>query len=104
MEDPPGSPTVKAEPQEHPDDAPTLNTGEIINLISDDEDEPAPTNVRTLGSPFEERQQEDSVNLGPSMLSTKPKPAKPSEKDVRAKREAPGYGCGKTTRYDTKAP
>jgi SNF2 family DNA or RNA helicase len=88
MEDPPGSPTVNAEPREHSDDAPALNTGEIINLISDNVDETAaPTNVRTLGSPFEERQQEDSVNLGPSMLSTKPKPAKPSEKDVRAKRE-----------------
>lgn len=88
MEDPPGSPTVKAGPQEHSDDAPAPNTGAITDLISDDEDETAaPTNVRTLGSPFEERQQEDSVNLGPSMLSTKPKPAKPSEKDVRAKRE-----------------
>lgn len=88
MEDPPGSPTVKAEPREHSDDAPALNTGEIINLISDDEDETvALTNVRTLGSPFEERQQEDSVNLGPSMLSAKPKPVKPSEKEVKAKRE-----------------
>jgi hypothetical protein len=91
MEDPPGSPTVKVEPQEHPDGAQSLNTGEIINLVSDDEDKTtAPANVRTLGSPFEERQQEsDAVNLGPSMLSTKPKPAaKPSEKEtLKAKRE-----------------
>jgi len=91
MEDPPGSPAIKAEPQDIPDGAPPVNTGEII-LISDDEDETAaPANIRTLGSPFQEESHDSgAVNLGPSMLSTtKPKPAKPSAKEafagVRAK-------------------
>lgn len=92
MEKPPGSPPIKAEPHDNPEGAPPFNTGEIIDLISDDEDiTTAPANVRTLGSPFQEQPHEsDAVNLGPSMLSTKPKPAKPSEgeKDaLKAKRE-----------------
>lgn len=88
MEDPPGSPTIKAEPQDNPDGAPPFNTGEIINLISDDEDEAtAPANVRTLGSPFQEQPHEsDAVNLGRSLLFTKPKPAKPSESDKDAQK------------------
>jgi hypothetical protein len=90
MEDPQGSPAIKAEPYDTFDDAPPFNTGEIINLISDDEDEdPAPANVRSLGSPFHEQPHEsDAVNLGPSMLSSKPKSAKPSQQDaLKAKRE-----------------
>lgn len=90
MENPPGSPAIKAEPHDIPDEAPPINTGEIINLISDDEDETTvPANVRTLGSPFQEQTHEsDAVNLGRSMLSTKPKPAEPIEKDaLKAKRE-----------------
>lgn len=90
MEILPDSPAIKAEPQDNPDGAPPINTGEIINLISDDEDDTtAPANVRTLGSPFQEQTHEsDAVNLGPSMLSAKPKPAKPIEKDaLKAKRE-----------------
>jgi hypothetical protein len=91
MEDPPGSPAIKTEPQDIPDGVPPVSTGEII-LISDDEDETAaPVNIRTLGSPFQEESHDSgAVNLGPSMLSTtKPKPAKPSAKEafagVRAK-------------------
>lgn len=92
MEDPPGSPTIKAEPQDNPDGAPPISTGEIINLVSDDDedDTTAPANVRTLGSPFQEQPHESDVfNLGRSLLSTKPKPAKPSESEqdaLKAKR------------------
>lgn len=80
MEDPPGSPVIKVEPHDNPDGAPLFDTGEII-LISDDEDEVvASANVRTLSSPFHEESHESgAVNLGPSMLSTKSKPAKSSD-------------------------
>lgn len=92
MEKPPGSPPIKAEPHDNPEGAPPFNTGEIVDLISDDEEETtAPANVRALGSPFQEQPHgSDAVDLGPSMLSTKPKPAKPSESEkdaLKAKRE-----------------
>lgn len=92
MENPPGSPPTNAEPHDHPDGAPPFNTREIINELSDDEEIiTAPAKPRTLGSPFQEQPHgSDAVNLGPSMLSTKPKPAKPSESEkdaLKAKRE-----------------
>jgi len=89
MENPPGSPAIKAEPHDNPDGAPPINTGEIINLVSDDDedDTTAPANARTLGSPFQEQPHEsDAVNLGRSLLFTKPKPAKPSESDKDAQK------------------
>ena len=92
MEKPPGSPPIKAEPHDNLEGAPPFNTGEIVDLISDGEEETtAPANVRALGSPFQEQPHgSDAVDLGPSMLSTKPKPAKPSESEkdaLKAKRE-----------------
>lgn len=72
MSDPPGSPPIKAEPQDTTNDALPSNTNEII-LISDDESEVvAPA---ALGSPFHEPHGSEAINLGPSMLSTKPKPS-----------------------------
>ena len=65
--------------EEHQDDVELFqNTkqGEIINLISDDEDEtPTTANGRTLGSPFREPTSKRALpNLGSSVLS-KPKTA-----------------------------
>jgi hypothetical protein len=77
----PGSPKIKKEPQETPSVAPIFNTAEKPEIveISDDEVE---TPARALGSPFIEQSQEEpktteAINLGASLLSSKPKPAKP---------------------------
>ena len=71
---------IKQEPQD--DDGVSQNTrpGEIINLISDDEDEaPATANVRTLGSPFRGPPSKRALpNLGSSLLS-KPKTTIPAK-------------------------
>jgi len=94
MEDPPGSPKIKTEPHDELDvappapQAPPFKTGEIIDLVSDDDDPEtaASINVPSLGSPFhEEPQNSDAINLGPSMLSTKPMPTKPNPSKPSAK-------------------
>jgi hypothetical protein len=90
MSSPPGSPAIKAEPQDSTDAVLPFNTGEIIE-ISDDEDEVvAPANTRHLGSPFHGESHEsnshaaEAINLGPSIMSTKPKATEMSAKEAFA--------------------
>lgn len=82
MADPPGTPPIKAEPQDDSKVAIPFGENEIISLISDDEDEQLAAFTRTLGSPFREQSHPtDSLNLGTSLLSSKPsKPSKPANK------------------------
>jgi SNF2 family DNA or RNA helicase len=80
--DDPGSPgpIIKQEPQDDAGLPQHLKQGEIISLISDDEDEtPVTTNVPPLGSPFREPPSKKALpNLGPSLLS-KPKTIPPAK-------------------------
>jgi SNF2 family DNA or RNA helicase len=79
---PPGSPTIKKEPQDTPSVAPAFSTGDKPETIdiSDDEEEVV---AQPLGSPFHEQPQQEepktteAINLGPSLLLSKPKPANP---------------------------
>jgi hypothetical protein len=79
---PPGSPKIKKEPQDTPSVAPAFNAGEEPETIdiSDDEEEVV---AQPLGSPFHEQPQQEepktteAINLGPSLLLSKPKPANP---------------------------
>jgi hypothetical protein len=108
MSDPQGSPAIKAEPQDHTDSAPLFKPGEIIDLISDDEGEVvAPTKVRPLGSPFDEQtlgsKSHDAINLGPSIMFTKPKPVEISAREAFAAREAKRKELILATQRETKA-
>jgi hypothetical protein len=72
-------PPIKQEPQDDVELFQNTKQGEIINLISDDEDETATTaNVRPLGSPFRSPKKRALPNLGSSLLS-KPKTAAPAQ-------------------------
>ena len=65
---------IKEEPQDDAGPVRSTEQGEVINLISDDEDEtPTTANVRVLGSPIREPTK-TLPNLGSSLLS-KPKTA-----------------------------
>jgi hypothetical protein len=70
---------IKQEPQDDMELFPNTKQGEIINLISDDEDETSTTaNVRPLGSPFRSHSKRALPNLGSSLLS-KPKTVPPAQ-------------------------
>jgi SNF2 family DNA or RNA helicase len=80
--DDPGSPgpVIKQEPQDDAGLPQHTKQGEIISLISDDEDEtPATSDVPRLGSPFREPPSKNALpNLGSSLLS-KPKTGPPAK-------------------------
>jgi hypothetical protein len=72
-------PPIKKEPQDDAGLFQNTEQREVINLISDDEDEtPTTANGRTLGSPFRSPIKKALPNLGSSLLS-KPKTALPTQ-------------------------
>lgn len=83
---PPGSPQIKQETQETTGVTSSTKAAEFVSLISDDEDA-APASTRSLGSPFlEPAQREDptptaAIDLGTSLLSSKPSKPKRAQND-----------------------
>jgi SNF2 family DNA or RNA helicase len=84
----PGSPKIKTEPQETSSVAPTSNTAEKPEIVEISDDEELIQATRPLGSPFlEQPQQEEpktteAINLGASLLVSKPKPAKSDLQEI----------------------